>query len=171
MPEADNAEEVRIRALLEDWADAVRRHDLPAILAHHEQDVLMFDLPPPLQCKGIEAYAQTWDLFFRYHKPGTAPSQRRQQYPDRHALFCSADPTVVEHGMLGRPDIGRSGYHRGRRRISGEALTGLAPADGEMPTSRAGSPGAQRVPYPGPERVYQRVDLTVVEALDDAHAS
>jgi ketosteroid isomerase-like protein len=32
----------------------------------------MFDLPPPLQCKGVEAYAQTWDLFFRYHKPGTA---------------------------------------------------------------------------------------------------
>ena len=72
MPEAVDAEEIRIKALLENWADAVRRHDLPAILAHHERDVLMFDLPPPLQCKGLEAYAQTWDLFFRYHKPGTA---------------------------------------------------------------------------------------------------
>ena len=72
MPEAVNAEEIRIKAPLESWADAVRRHDLPAILAHHEPDVVMFDLPPPLQCKGIEAYAQTWDLFFRYHKPGTA---------------------------------------------------------------------------------------------------
>ena len=72
MPEAVDAEEMRIEALLENWADAVRRHDLPAILAHHERDVLMFDLPPPLQCKGLEAYAQTWDLFFRYHKPGTA---------------------------------------------------------------------------------------------------
>ena len=63
MPEAVNAEEIRIKAPLESWADAVRRHDLPAILAHHERDVLMFDLPPPLQCKGLEAYAQTWDLF------------------------------------------------------------------------------------------------------------
>ena len=72
MPEAVDTEEIRIKALLENWADAVRRHDLPAILAHHERDVLMFDLPPPLQCKGLEAYAQTWDLFFRYHKPGTA---------------------------------------------------------------------------------------------------
>ena len=69
MPEAVDTEEIRIKALLENWADAVRRHDLPAILAHHERDVLMFDLPPPLQCKGLEAYAQTWDLFFRYHKP------------------------------------------------------------------------------------------------------
>ncbi|TGP13145.1 DUF4440 domain-containing protein, partial [Mesorhizobium sp. M1D.F.Ca.ET.231.01.1.1] len=67
-----NAEEARIKALLEDWADAVRRHELPAILAHHERDMVMFDLPPPLQCRGIEAYEQTWDLLFRYHKPGTA---------------------------------------------------------------------------------------------------
>src|ERR1700722_381426 len=72
MPEAINAEETRIKARHEIWADEFRRHDLPAILADHEQDVVMFDLPPPLQCKGIEAYAQTWDLFFRYHKPGTA---------------------------------------------------------------------------------------------------
>jgi ketosteroid isomerase-like protein len=61
-----------IKGLLESWADAVRRHDLPAILAHHERDVVMFDLPPPLQCRGIESYEQTWDLLFRYHKPGTA---------------------------------------------------------------------------------------------------
>jgi ketosteroid isomerase-like protein len=33
---------------------------------------VMFDLPPPLQCKGIEPHEQTWDLLFRYHKPGTA---------------------------------------------------------------------------------------------------
>jgi uncharacterized protein (TIGR02246 family) len=71
MPEQVKSDEIRIKALLEAWADAVRRHDLPAILAHHTPDMVMFDLPPPLQCKGIEAYAETWDLFFRYHKPGT----------------------------------------------------------------------------------------------------
>jgi len=67
-----NAEEIRIRTLLEAWADAVRRHDIRAILAHHEPDMVMFDVPPPLQCKGIEAYEKTWGLFFRYHKPGAA---------------------------------------------------------------------------------------------------
>ena len=72
MSERANTEETQIKALLEAWADAVRRHDLPAILAHHEADMVMFDVPPPLQCKGIEAYEQTWDLFFRYHKPGAA---------------------------------------------------------------------------------------------------
>ena len=70
MPEYADTEESRIRSLLEAWADAVRRHDFPAILAHHEPDMVMFDVPPPLQCKGIEAYKKTWDLFFRCHKPG-----------------------------------------------------------------------------------------------------
>jgi ketosteroid isomerase-like protein len=69
---ANNTDELRIRALLEAWAEAVRRHDLPTILAHHEPNKVMFDLPPPLQCKGIEAYKETWGLLFRYHKPGTA---------------------------------------------------------------------------------------------------
>ncbi|HET9391452.1 MAG TPA: nuclear transport factor 2 family protein [Steroidobacteraceae bacterium] len=72
MPESVSTDEVRIKALLEAWAAAVRRHDLPAILAHHEPGMVMFDLPLPLQCKGIKAYEETWDLLFRYHKPGAA---------------------------------------------------------------------------------------------------
>jgi ketosteroid isomerase-like protein len=72
MPGHASTEESWIKALLEAWADAVRRHDLPAILAHHEADMVMFDVPPPLQSKGIGPYEQTWDLFFRYHKPGAA---------------------------------------------------------------------------------------------------
>jgi ketosteroid isomerase-like protein len=72
MPEQANAEEARIKDLLEGWADAVRRHDLPAILADHERDMVMSDLPPPLQCRDNEAYEQTWDLLFRYHEQGTA---------------------------------------------------------------------------------------------------
>ena len=72
MPDHTGTEAIRIESLLEAWADAVRRHDIPAILAHHAPDIVMFDVPPPLQSKGIEAYERTWDLFFRYHKPGTA---------------------------------------------------------------------------------------------------
>ena len=59
-----NAEEIQIKVLLESWADAVRRHDVPAILAHHEPDMVMFDVPPPFQSRGIEAYMKTWDEFF-----------------------------------------------------------------------------------------------------------
>ncbi|HJT06033.1 MAG TPA: nuclear transport factor 2 family protein [Stellaceae bacterium] len=64
--------EGRIKALIKAWADAVRRHDMPGILAHHAQDIVMYDLPPPLQSKGMEEYKKTWDLFFSYHKPSQA---------------------------------------------------------------------------------------------------
>jgi ketosteroid isomerase-like protein len=70
MPEPVSSNEDRIKVLLESWAAAVRRHDVAAILAHREVDMVMYDLPPPLECKGIEAYEETWTLMFRYHKPG-----------------------------------------------------------------------------------------------------
>jgi ketosteroid isomerase-like protein len=65
-------EESQIRALIEAWAAAVRRHDLPAILAHHEQSIVMFDVPPPLQSRGMEKYKKTWNLFFKFHNPSQA---------------------------------------------------------------------------------------------------
>jgi uncharacterized protein (TIGR02246 family) len=70
MPDLDASNEARIKALLEAWAAAVRKHDMVAILAHHEPDIVMYDLPPPIECRGIEAYEETWELMFRYHKPG-----------------------------------------------------------------------------------------------------
>jgi ketosteroid isomerase-like protein len=64
--------EGQIRALIEAWADSVRRHDIPGILAHHDPDIVMFDVPPPLQSRGLDEYKKTWDLFFNYHKPSQA---------------------------------------------------------------------------------------------------
>src|SRR5215217_1010355 len=61
-----------IKDLIEAWAGAVRRHDLPGILAHHDEDIIMFDVPPPLQSRGIDEYKKTWDLFFTSHKPSEA---------------------------------------------------------------------------------------------------
>jgi uncharacterized protein (TIGR02246 family) len=59
-------DEAVIRELVENWARAVRAKDLDGILANHSTDMLMFDVPPPMQSKGIEAYRTTWDLFFSW---------------------------------------------------------------------------------------------------------
>ena len=64
--------ETEIRALIDRWTDAVRRHDKAAILADHCPEMVRFDVPPPLQVAGIDAYRNTWDFFFQYHKPGDA---------------------------------------------------------------------------------------------------
>jgi uncharacterized protein (TIGR02246 family) len=59
-------DEVAIRNVIESWADAVRRKDFDGILRNHSSDIVMFDVPPPLQSKGIDAYRKTWDLFFSW---------------------------------------------------------------------------------------------------------
>lgn len=58
------ADEVAIRALVQNWARAVRAKDYEGVLAHHAPGMLMFDVPPPPESRGLHAYRETWDLFF-----------------------------------------------------------------------------------------------------------
>jgi uncharacterized protein (TIGR02246 family) len=53
--------EEEIREKTEQWADAVRAKDYDGILAHYADDVVVFDVPPPLQKKGKEAYRKNWE--------------------------------------------------------------------------------------------------------------
>ena len=62
--------EMQIRDLIESWADAVRQRNMDAILDSHSEDFVMYDVPEPFQSIGLEAYRKTWDLFFKYTKPG-----------------------------------------------------------------------------------------------------
>ena len=55
-----------IRNVVESWTAAVRRRDFGGILQNHSSDIVMFDVPPPFQSRGIEAYKMTWDLFFAW---------------------------------------------------------------------------------------------------------
>jgi uncharacterized protein (TIGR02246 family) len=59
-------DETAIRKLIESWTAAVRRRDLEGILQNHSPDIVMFDVPPPFQSRGIEAYEKTWDVFFSW---------------------------------------------------------------------------------------------------------
>ena len=66
----DSSTENQIRTLVKNWARAVREGDMDGVLAHHTDDVVMFDVPPPLQSKGIGAYKKTWELFFSFQPKG-----------------------------------------------------------------------------------------------------
>jgi ketosteroid isomerase-like protein len=61
-------DEAVIGDLVENWARAVRIKNLNGILANHSPDILMFDVPPPIQSNGIEEYRKTWDLFFSWYQ-------------------------------------------------------------------------------------------------------
>lgn len=64
-----NSNETQIRALVEKWASAVRAKDMDGVLVNHTDDIVMFDVPMPLQSKGMKEYKKTWELFFD-HSPG-----------------------------------------------------------------------------------------------------
>jgi uncharacterized protein (TIGR02246 family) len=57
-------DEAEIHALIERWARAVREEDRAAIRRDHDPGMLMFDVPPPLVSRGLDAYMATWELFF-----------------------------------------------------------------------------------------------------------
>lgn len=63
--------EDQIRTLIERWAEAVHAGDIEGVLAHHADDIVMFDVPPPHDgVRGIDAYRQTWPGFFEYQARG-----------------------------------------------------------------------------------------------------
>jgi ketosteroid isomerase-like protein len=82
--------ELQIRTLIENWAAAVRNKDMDGILAYHSADIVMFDVPPPFQSTGIEAYRKTWDIFFKYTKPGVFDIEQLHVIADEHIAFAYA---------------------------------------------------------------------------------
>ena len=60
--------EKEVRAVIDSWAKAVSDGDRKAILAHHSDDVLMFDFPATVQ--GLDA----WD--FLLHQSARADQLR-----------------------------------------------------------------------------------------------
>jgi uncharacterized protein (TIGR02246 family) len=62
--------ETAIRALIESWARAVQDRDLDGVLADHSEDIQMFDVPPPNELRGIDAYRESWPPFFEWLERG-----------------------------------------------------------------------------------------------------
>jgi len=55
-----------IRVLIERWAKAIRDRDVPAIVADHSAEMLMFDVPPPTLLRGRDAYERSWHPVFEF---------------------------------------------------------------------------------------------------------
>jgi uncharacterized protein (TIGR02246 family) len=59
-----------IRTLIERWARAVQARDLDGVLADHSDDIQMFDVPPPNELRGMDAYRKSWPPFFQWLEQG-----------------------------------------------------------------------------------------------------
>ena len=107
--------EQEIRALIDDWTDAICNGDIDRGLANRTDDIVLYDVPEPLQSTGIKAYEATWSLFFDHNPAG----------PNR---FCFRDIQIVAGEdvayAFGRLVIGGGDAHcrltLGLRRVNGE---------------------------------------------------
>jgi uncharacterized protein (TIGR02246 family) len=65
------SDEDAIRELILRWSTAVHTGDLETVLADHDPDIVMFDVPPPYDgVHGIDAYRETWPPFFEWQRQG-----------------------------------------------------------------------------------------------------
>ena len=66
-------DEAAIRELITGWADAVHTGDLETLLADHDSDIVMFDVPPPHRgVRGIDEYRSVWPPFFDWQRRGSS---------------------------------------------------------------------------------------------------
>lgn len=90
----DHGNETVIRELIGSWANAVCKGDLDRVVASRTDDIIMFDVPEPIQERGIDAYRQTWKLFFAHNAAG----------PDRFRIselnIEAGDTVAFAHGLL-----------------------------------------------------------------------
>jgi ketosteroid isomerase-like protein len=53
-------DETQIAQRIESWTKALRAKDIDALMSHYAQDIVVFDLAPPLQYKGADVYRKNW---------------------------------------------------------------------------------------------------------------
>lgn len=52
--------EHRVRALIDDWKDAIRSKDIERLMACYAPDVVAFDMMAPLEWRGADSYRDAW---------------------------------------------------------------------------------------------------------------
>ena len=60
----EQSDEQEIRRIVESFADAFRARDVEAIVGLFADDIVSFDLVPPLQCVGREPFRGHWERTF-----------------------------------------------------------------------------------------------------------
>jgi uncharacterized protein (TIGR02246 family) len=101
MSQMEKTNETQVRELIEQWAKAVREKDYDTILAHHAQEMVMYDVPEPFQSIGIDAYRKSWDLFFSGTQQGVFDIQELHIHADESIAFGFATMKCMNESNKG----------------------------------------------------------------------
>ena len=68
--EHKNNEEAEIKRVIEGGVEAVRARDIDGVMSIYAPEVVSFDIVPPLQYVGADAFRKAWEgVFFVYQGP------------------------------------------------------------------------------------------------------
>jgi uncharacterized protein (TIGR02246 family) len=87
------SEHAAIRTLIQGWANAVHAGDLTGVLADHDEGIVMYDVPPPNEVRGVDAYRETWPPFFVWQKQGAS-------FEIESLDVTAGDDVAFAHGLL-----------------------------------------------------------------------
>ncbi len=60
-----------VRDLIIAWVSAIQNQDLDAVAAHHDANIVLFDVSPPYRgFRGIAEYRSSWPSFFEWLSQG-----------------------------------------------------------------------------------------------------
>jgi uncharacterized protein (TIGR02246 family) len=57
-------DEAKVGAVIDSWAKAIGAKDIDAVMAYYAEDIVTFDLAPPLQCTGTDALRKSFEAWF-----------------------------------------------------------------------------------------------------------
>ncbi len=81
--------EAQIHHLMDDWARAARDKDIDGIMACYTPDIVSFDMIPPLQYVGAEAYRKDWQMGFEMcQEPGDFETRDETLAVGADVAFC-----------------------------------------------------------------------------------
>jgi len=113
-------DQLAISDLIERWSKGVRDQDRAAIRQDHDADILMFDVPPPFQSRGIDEYIATWDTFFSFaEKPVRFDFTNIEITAGVEVAFATAVGHCVTIGRDGRREPLDFRLTMGLRKIDG----------------------------------------------------
>jgi len=113
-------DQLAISDLIERWSKGVRDQDRAAIRQDHDADILMFDVPPPFQSRGIDEYMATWHTFFSFaEKPVRFDFTNIEITAGVEVAFATAVGHCVTIGRDGRREPLDFRLTMGLRKIDG----------------------------------------------------
>ena len=116
-------DEAAIRALIDRFANAFRAKDVDGCMAVFAPDIVSFDILPPLQAVGAEAFVKHWHEFF-----GSYQGALHAEFPD--VIVAAGDDVAFSyclHRIAGTLKTGRKTdfwlrWTAGWRKTSGKWL-------------------------------------------------